>query len=97
MYRESIEIYESFSNELRALIFKQGHLSQLKTIKEDIAALTSDLKNIFENAQKDVKAHQDILKVYQDFIYELIKKSIVRLQKHISILILEVIIKQQDP
>ena len=74
VYRESIEIYESFSNELRALIFKQGHLSQLKTIKEDIAALTSDLKNIFENAQKDVKAHQDILKVYQDFIYELIKK-----------------------
>lgn len=74
VYKESIELYESFSNQLRELTFKQGHLSQLKTIKENIESSISSLKDLFKDAQEAVKLHPDTLKKYQDFIYELIKK-----------------------
>lgn len=74
VYKESIELYESYSSQLRELTFKQGHLSQLKTIKENIESSISRLKDLFENAQETVKTYPDTLKIYQDFIYELIKK-----------------------
>lgn len=74
VYKESIELYESFSNQLRELTFKQGHLSQLKNIKENIESSISSLKDLFKDAQETVKSYSDLLKVYQDFIYELIKK-----------------------
>lgn len=74
VYKESIELYESLSGELRELTFKQGHLSQLKIIKENIESSIFSLKDLFKDAQEIVKSYPEILKIYQDFIYELIKK-----------------------
>lgn len=73
-YKESILMYNNYINEFNELKYKQGQLSELKKITNRLFDKTEELSNKFESSRRALKDSEIIIKKYQDFIYDFVKK-----------------------
>lgn len=73
-YKESVLIYNNYINEFNELKYRQGQLSELKNITNRISELVKMLSNKFESSRNVLKSNESIIKEYQDFIYDFVKK-----------------------
>lgn len=73
-YKESVLIYNNYINEFNELKYRQGQLSELKNITNRISELVKMLSNKFELSRNVLKSNESIIKEYQDFIYDFVKR-----------------------
>lgn len=73
-YKESVLIYNNYINEFNELKYRQGQLSELKNITNRISELVKMLSNKFESSRNVLKSNESIIKEYQDFIYDFVKR-----------------------
>lgn len=73
-YKESILIYNNYMKEFNELKYRQGQLSELKKITNRISDQVEELFNKFDSSRKILKSNESIIKKYQDFIYDFVKK-----------------------
>jgi len=74
IYQESIQLYEKYNSDLQKLKYKQGKLSQVKNIDENIETEENNLTNSFKQANQIRKTYEELVQKYRDFIYEVTKK-----------------------
>lgn len=74
VYQESIELYEKYNKDLQELKFKEGKLSQIKSIDNKIEKEDKNLVVRFSNANQILKTYDELIKEYRDFIYNITKK-----------------------
>ncbi len=73
VYKEAIELYEKYSSGLQIARYKQGKLSQVKNIDDEIAKEDSSLSASFIRATELRKGYDGIIQVYRDFIFDITK------------------------
>lgn len=73
VYKEAIELYEKYSSDLQIAKYKQGKLSQVKNIDDEIAKEDSSLSASFIRAAELRKGYDGIIQVYRDFIFDITK------------------------
>ena len=73
VYKEAIELYEKYSSDLQIARYKQGKLSQVKNIDDEIAKEDSSLSASFIRAAELRKGYDGIIQVYRDFIFDITK------------------------
>lgn len=73
IYKQSIELYEKYNQDLHEVTYKQGKLSQVKNIDELISSEESDLTDEFNDAVTKRKEYNDIVETYRNFIYDTTK------------------------
>ncbi len=73
VYQESIELYGKYNNDLQELKYKEGKLSQVKKIDDNIASEDSNLTINFDTANQVLKQYSNLIKEYRDFIYSITK------------------------
>ncbi len=73
-YQESIKLYEKYSNDLQDFKYRQGQLSQIKIIDEQIEKEDFELSNGFEKASSILKDSTKVIGIYRDFIYDIVTK-----------------------
>lgn len=74
-YKDSLRLLEKYENEMQELKFKEGQLSQMKSLKKRITDLDYELASEFRNAKDSLEEEKEKekKKSYQDFIYKLVK------------------------
>ena len=73
VYQESIELYEKYNSDLQELKYKEGKLSQVKNIDDNINTEDSNLTINFDDASKDLAKYKELIEEYRDFIYNITK------------------------
>ncbi|MBI0153770.1 DUF2326 domain-containing protein [Gilliamella sp. W8128] len=73
IYQESIGLYEKYSKELQELKYKQGKLSQVKSIDNEIFNENANLSNFFNEAIQLRKNHENLIITYRNFIFDIVK------------------------
>ena len=73
VYQESIELYGKYNSDLQDLVYKQGKLSQVKDVDDNIEEETNKLTEKFSSVSQVRKAYEEMIAVYRDFIYGLIQ------------------------
>ena len=73
IYKESIELYEKYNNDLQEVKYRQGKLSQVKNIDDAIAIEDSNLSSSFSHAAQLRKEYDSIIQEYRDFIFDITK------------------------
>lgn len=73
VYQESIELYGKYNSDLQDLVYRQGKLSQVKTVDDTIEEETGNLTEKFGNIAQVRKTYEEIVAEYRDFIYSLIQ------------------------
>lgn len=73
VYQESIELYGKFNNDLQELKYREGKLSQVKEIDENIENQDSILATNFELSATILKKYDDLISKYRDFVYSITK------------------------
>ncbi|MBU3127441.1 DUF2326 domain-containing protein [Clostridium tagluense] len=73
VYQESIALYENYNNELQELKYKEGKLSQIKNVDDNIATEDSKLITNFKIASQIRKDYSEVIEEYRDFIYGITK------------------------
>lgn len=73
VYQESIELYEKYNSDLQELKYKEGKLSQVKNIDDNINTEDSNLTINFDDASKGVTKYKELIDEYRDFIYSITK------------------------
>lgn len=73
VYQESIELYEKHNRDLNDLKFKEGKLSQIKSIDDNIDIEDKKLVDSFNNADQIRKEYETLIQKYRDFIYDITK------------------------
>lgn len=73
VYKESITLYQKYSNELQDLRYKEGKLSQIKDIDNDTNEKDINLNIEFNNSKEKIEKYKDLIKSYADFLYEITK------------------------
>lgn len=74
VYQESIQLYEKYNSDLQDLKYKQGKLSQVKNIDDNINAEEINLTNSFNEANQIRKSYEVQIQKYRDFIYRITKR-----------------------
>lgn len=73
VYQESIELYEKYNSDLQELKYKEGKLSQVKNIDDNINTEDSNLTINFDDASKGLAKYKELIEEYRDFIYNITK------------------------
>lgn len=73
VYQESIELYEKYNGDLQELKYKEGKLSQIKNIDDNIGKEDKNLVESFDKADQIRKAYDELVQTYRDFIYNITK------------------------
>lgn len=71
VYQESIELYEKYNSELHELKYKQGRLSQVKSIDDAIDKEEILLMSNFTDANQIRKSYEKVIQKYRDFIFKI--------------------------
>lgn len=71
VYQESIKLYEKYTNDLQALKYKEGKLSQVKNIDDNIKKEDLKLTTNFDSAGQIIQRYKDLITEYQEFIESL--------------------------
>ncbi|WP_271399092.1 DUF2326 domain-containing protein [Salinicoccus roseus] len=71
VYQEAIELYEKYNSDLQELKFKQGKLSQVKSIDTAIKNEDSKLITSFSNGTETRKSYDELIKKYREFMYNI--------------------------
>lgn len=71
VYQESIELYEKYNTDLQDLKYKQGKLSQVKHIDDEIEEEDNELINGFNEANQIRKEYEESIQMYRDFIFKI--------------------------
>ena len=73
VYKESIELYEKYNNDLQEVKYRQGKLSQVKNIDDTITVEDSNLVSSFSHAAQLRKEYDTLIQAYRDFIFDITK------------------------
>lgn len=73
VYKESIELYEKYNNNLQEVKYRQGKLSQVKNIDDTITVEDSNLVSSFSHAAQLRKEYDTLIQAYRDFIFDITK------------------------
>lgn len=73
VYRESIELYAKYNNDLQEVRYKQGKLSQVKSIDDVINVQDEKLSSSFSCAAQLRKEQDDKVLLYREFVYNITK------------------------
>lgn len=73
VYQESIALYENYNNELQEVKYKEGKLSQIKNVDDNITTEDTKLTTNFDLASHTQKDYSELIKEYRDFIYGITK------------------------
>ncbi|MPQ31264.1 DUF2326 domain-containing protein [Clostridium estertheticum] len=73
VYQESIALYENYNNELQEIKYKEGKLSQIKNVEDNITTEDTKLTTNFDLASHIQKDYSEVIKGYRDFIYGITK------------------------
>lgn len=73
VYKESIELYEKYNNDLQEVKYRQGKLSQVKNIDDTITVEDSNLVSTFSHAAQLRKEYDTLIQAYRDFIFDITK------------------------
>lgn len=74
VYQESIELYGKYNSDLQELKYREGKLSQVKKLDENIEIQDNILMVNFEKASTILKEYDNLISKYRDFIYSVTKK-----------------------
>ncbi len=73
VYQESIELYGKFNNDLQELKYREGKLSQVKELDENIENQDNILTTNFEQSATILKKYDNLISKYRDFVYTMTK------------------------
>lgn len=73
VYQESIGLYEKYNSDLQELKYRQGKLSQVKSIDNNIETEDNKLTKSFKDVNQIRKTYDDLIQAYRDFIYAITK------------------------
>ncbi|MGL6120377.1 MAG: DUF2326 domain-containing protein [Fusobacteriaceae bacterium] len=73
VYKESIELYEKYNNDLQEVKYRQGKLSQVKNIDDTIITEDINLSSSFSHAAQLRKEYDILIQTYRDFIFDITK------------------------
>jgi len=68
VYQESLALYSNYSDELQELKYKQGELSQVKTIDDKISEEDDNLGLYFASSNKIISEYKEIISEYREFV-----------------------------
>lgn len=74
VYQESIDLYGKYNSDLQELKYKQGKLSQVKDVDNNIEEETNNLNEKFGTVTQIRKTYEETVAKYRDFIYSLIQE-----------------------
>lgn len=74
VYQESIDLYGKYNSDLQELKYKQGKLSQVKDVDNNIEEETNNLNEKFGTVIQIRKTYEETVAKYRDFIYGLIQE-----------------------
>ncbi len=73
VYQESIELYGKYNGDLQELKYKEGKLSQIKNIDDNMEIEDKSLVESFKKADQIRKSYDELVQTYRDFIYNITK------------------------